>query len=304
MSLDDLIIGNSILKKALLNYSFNRPIMFIGTLGCGKTTLAHYVARELFKAPEENIRDINCVYFSKKDDMRHEIDELFRTSLFGRKKVLILDEIHGLSASKDSQQVLLQPLNELPKEILVIACTTSIEGIVPTLLSRFAQFRVSLLSEEESLELITKICTKENIELSKPIKALLIVKSAGIPRNIIIGIEKLRNVIDIDEAEYLLDAIELENSKDILDLLKPLLSRTAWDNLIPIINKTLKTTTPSNIRVGLINLLGGRLLSKYNKEEYIPDLVDILLEAEGYPEKALLVSALYKCWLMIAKWYR
>jgi hypothetical protein len=49
----------------------------------------------------------------------------------------------------------------------------------------------------------------------------------------------------------------------------------------------------------LINLIGGRLLSKFPKEPYLPKLVKILHKAEGFPEKALLVSALYETWLVV-----
>lgn len=297
MNLDDIIVGNTVLKKALLSYSFKKPIMFVGVLGCGKTTLAHYVARELFQAPEENIRDINCVYFSKKDDMRHEVDELSKTSIFGTKKVLILDEIHGLS--KESQQVLLQPLNSLPDNTFVIACTTSIEGVLNTLISRFAQFKVLPLSDQESLELINRACSKETVELSKPIKAILIEKSQGIPRNILIGIEKLRGITDVAEAEYLLDITELTDGKDALELLKHLLSGTSWDKMITVINATFKSATPAAIRVALINLIGGRLLSRFPKEGYLSKIINILHDAEGFPEKALLVSALFECWRVV-----
>ena len=164
-------VGNTRLKKFLKNISLVKPIMLEGDTGLGKTTLA-YILADMFGAPSENITDLNCVHFSKIEDMRERLTNLGKASLFGSKKVLILDEIHELS--NKTQQVLLKPLELLSNNIFVIACTTTTQKVIPTLLGRFDRFRVQPLDNTESMTLINIVSSKIGIKIADKFKVLLI----------------------------------------------------------------------------------------------------------------------------------
>jgi DNA polymerase-3 subunit gamma/tau len=291
-SLDE-VIGNQHIIKFFKTYSWGRPVLLEGETGCGKTTFCYLVAK-MFNVAEENIIDKNCVYFSKVDDLRAEIDSLHKTSIFGRRRILILDELHGL-VSAQARQVLLKPLENLPADVLVLACTTSTQSLPQTLLDRFIRLRVHPLSGIETKQLLELVMEKEGIKLTKPIMALLLEKSGGIPRRLLTGLEKLRDVSDVKEAEQLLDLVIVEENGDSLELIKHLLSKSSWSVLSKVLDKVLRSNSPEAIRVGLINLIGGRLMSQHlPKEDYLPAIVDVLVDADGYPEKALLVNALFK----------
>ena len=159
--LDD-VLGNKPVKKVITDMvkSTFSHILLEGYRGCGKTTLA-YVIADLFGADRQNITKINCVYMSGVDEMRNRLDGLNKSSIFGRKKVIILDEIHGLS--KQAQQVFLTPLEELNKDSLVIACTTTTEAVNPMLLDRFKRLRVQPLNDDDAITLIKRVCKVEKI---------------------------------------------------------------------------------------------------------------------------------------------
>ena len=103
----DEIFGNKHIISVLKDMGQFRPIMFEGMRGSVKTTLA-YITAKMFGANDQTIEDINCVHFSKKEDMEGILEPLFKSSIFGDKKVLILDELHEVSPK--AQQLLLKPL--------------------------------------------------------------------------------------------------------------------------------------------------------------------------------------------------
>ena len=287
------VVGNDHIKQVLKQWCENRtfnPIMFEGERGCAKTTLAHIVAKE-FGAPDENITDLNCVHFSGVDNMRERMDSLHKSSLFGKYKVLILDEIHRLSAV--TQQVLLKPLEALPPNILIIACSTEPNSLISTLLDRFVRFRVSLLNFTESEYLLSSVLAKEGITFPKWKKALLLEESEGNPRRILTGLSKIININDEEEVKYLLDLNNIEENSDILKLLRVFNTVNSWEPVKNELKICLKTNSPNNIRVGLMNIISGSLMSNFPILKGIK-LYDNLIKAEVYPEKANLIMALYK----------
>jgi len=286
------LIGNEALKKSLQAVGYDKPIMLEGQKGCGKTTIAKIIATE-FDTPKENIEEINC--FNMKIDEARELQAKWnRTSLFGNKKVFILDEIHGLEAR--CQQTFLTPLEKLPKNTIVIACTTSTEKMLDTLLRRFVRYRVSTLSHSESKQLVNSILEKQNLNLTKFAKDLLIEKSQGIPGLILTGLPKIIGIEDSEEIKFLLELGSIEASQDTLDLFKMFLSSDfTWNNFSVKLKKIFKTNSPEEIRVGLMNIISGNVMSDFYKpsnKEKLVRLYSSLKDAGRFPEKANLVIAL------------
>jgi len=290
------LFGNDELKKVIPTLNLHRPILIGGVYGSGKTSVAYIIAN-LFGADEYNIKDINCVHFSKIDDMRSELDSLTKSSIFGKKRVLILDEIHELS--EKSLKVILKPLEEekLLKDVLIIGCTTEVNSINKILLSRFTILRVRPLTVMESKQLLDYVCEKEGIRLDKVFKQLLIEKAEGIARILLKNIALVRGAKTIEEARYLLELSFLEEvDEDVLTLYKAL-QVADWRVIKGLLSTLLKKRSPNTVKVGLQNLIGGRLLSDYMKEvegDRLINLYSILDGAYGIPEKASLIVALHK----------
>ena len=264
-------IGNSAIVKAVKGIV--APILFIGERGCGKTTLAHLVAKD-FGAVNENITEVNCGSFRKIDDMRELIDSFGRSSLFGNKKVYILDELHQLLGP--SQSALLTPLENLRDSVLIVGCTTNIEGLIDPFLERFTRFKVAPLADNESMKLLDSVCKKENINLPRWLTALLIEQSGGIPRNLLTGLAVVQNVKNENEAAFLLETTKLEMfDADTLDLFKLLMSGAEWSTVKKSLTVALKKQDPVGIAIGLVNISAGRAMSEFyrgvdkNKLKYI-----------------------------------
>jgi len=268
-------------------------IMLEGSTGSGKTTIAYIIAAA-FGA--QSVDDVNCVHFSSINEMREKLDSLQKTS-FLKRRVLILDEIHRLSAQ--SQDVLLKPLEGgLASDVLILACTTTTEKLGKALLDRFKRLKVTPLSDKEAVQLIERIEKAEKIEIPKWKKALIVDKCEGVPRRILSGIEKVISIDDEKEVVFLLDLSELEEeNEDVLNLFKNLLAVQSWDKIKVLLKQVLKSTSPDGIRIGLLNIIASRLMSDYSKEierERLGKVYEILSAPIFYPEKSNIIYLIFK----------
>ncbi len=300
----DEVVGLDYIKNALERFEFDVPVMFHGERGCGKTTFAEILAKEFCEDEFTlNIRTINCGYYTKIDDMRAEIDRLHVSSLFGKNKVLILDEIHRLSNA--SQNAWLIPLEKLPENVLVLACTTEPNKIIPTLLRRFVQYKVHRLGPVDARILIDKVLAKENISMPKWAKIKVIEQTDCIPGLIMTALPKIIGITDEAKVDYLLEVVTMEQDADVLEILKQILGSTGWSAVKEALKVALKETKPESVRMSLMNLISGRMMSNFatdgNELIRLCDFYDGLQEAEGYPEKANLINAIFKAFYNFRK---
>lgn len=304
-NLDDFV-GNVPLVKSLkssyIDKYNNTPLMFVGNYGSGKTTLAKIIANHFSLNELENISEVNCGDKRKIEDARDIIKSLRNTSIFGFNKVIILDEIHRLN--EHSQSAWLTELEKLPKNVLVIACTTTTENMLPTLKRRFIHYKVKVLSNSDCKLLIDNICNQENITLPKWLKALLIEKSNNVPGVILSNLPKVIDVTDAQEAEELLDVLNVDASKDVLDLFKMILSGVEWNVIKKDLSRLFKYEDAEAVRIGLMNIISTRMLSDYikNTDEGRKLVRGMLALKEScvIPYKATLVSAIYEMVLIFS----
>lgn len=293
-SLDEFV-GNDQLKKVLKSIDYKSPIFFEGPTGCGKTSLSYIIARN-YGANPLTIREINCGYYTKIETMREEIDNLNKSSLFGNKKALILSEVHKLSPA--SQNAWLIPLENLSESILVIGNTIYTNSLLQEFMDRFLRFKVRSLTTKESLLLLNKVCEKENIVLPKWLQSLIITKSDGIPRRILTSVSKVRDINNEEDAKYLLDKVQLEERIDVLSLFKLLLVKASWKLVKKELSNLLKTKTPNDISMSLINIVAGRLSSDYIKDKEegknLLLLIDCLRDSSRIPEESNLKIELFR----------
>jgi replication factor C large subunit len=98
------MIGNEEERSTVMKWlsgwlSGNKPLLLIGPPGVGKTTLVHVLARQL---------DYDLIEMNASDTRnREELEQLImpilvNTSIFGKKMLLFLDEVDGISGREDT----------------------------------------------------------------------------------------------------------------------------------------------------------------------------------------------------------
>ena len=137
---EDVVCQDSV-KTILMNQiqtgEFKQGYLFTGSAGCGKTTSARIFANEINKGKGKPI-EIDGASNNGVDNIRNIIEDCRMKSLDSDYKIYIIDEVHMLSIG--AFNALLKVLEEPPKGVIFIMCTTDPQKIPATILSRVQRF--------------------------------------------------------------------------------------------------------------------------------------------------------------------
>lgn len=116
-------------------------------------------------------------------------------------KIVILDEVHMLS--KQLQNALLKLLEEPPKHLVIIMCTTDPDKLLDTLRSRCqVKLEVRKADENDLVQRMLYICKQENIITSKEALAEIAKQTNRVPREALMLLEDVaksyNNEVTID----------------------------------------------------------------------------------------------------------
>ncbi|GAG09130.1 unnamed protein product, partial [marine sediment metagenome] len=107
---------------------------------------------------------------------------------------------------------------------------------------------------------------------------------------------QIRNTTDIEEVDYLLEIGSIEEDDDILDLFKVIIAKKDWSFGQPVLKALLKKKNPEDIRIGLLNIASGMLMSYYyddSKYKTIKIMKDSLIKKDiTLPNKTNLILSL------------
>jgi DNA polymerase III subunit gamma/tau len=191
------IIDNETNNKLILAMSKHggpSTLIFSGSYGCGKTTLARLVPK-VFNCL--NLTDDICGECeSCKSDILNSplyleldasmigrveaIDDLYEDLTFvpkNKKRVIVFDEFH--LTSRQAQSKMLKLFEDAPQNIYYILCTTDKNAILPTIISRSLTLNFNTKSKEEVINNINKLAKDQNINISQDVANLIAIRSKG-----------------------------------------------------------------------------------------------------------------------------
>lgn len=228
-NLDEFFGNESIkesLKTVLSREDKPRTLLFSGPSGCGKTTLSRIVANMLgcdeMDLVEHNISNMRGI-----DTAREIISSCQFEPLYGNVRVIILNECH--KATNEFQNAMLEILEEPPKGVYFILCTTEPEKLLKTIKTRATTYNVSTLRKHDMINLVNWVLESEGIKLSEKVKSAVLFAAEGCARKAMVILDQ---IIDIPEEEKQLDAIN-ENTPDettIIDLCRKIMAKEPGPN--------------------------------------------------------------------------
>lgn len=188
-------IGNQRTKETVFNRLRNgkppQQIMLNGTTGCGKTTMARILIREIMCENRGEIlgacgechnctkledyiltgrtddlidvEEIDIASKSGKGDIEDLIADMVQYPMEFPYKVYLFDEVH--MASDAAQTSLLKPVEEPPPHVILIFATTDPEKLKDTIRNRMAlTLKVEKPSTKELVAHMAGICRNEGID--------------------------------------------------------------------------------------------------------------------------------------------
>ncbi|MEM5804424.1 MAG: replication factor C small subunit [Candidatus Aenigmatarchaeota archaeon] len=160
-------------------------MLFAGPPGCGKTTAALCMARDLFGSDwRYNYLELNASDERGIDVVRHKIKDFARTKPMATAyKVICLDEADSLTS--DAQHALRRTMEKYSKTSRFILICNYSSRIIEPIQSRCAIFRFKPLTKEEALAFMKKIAAAEKVDIEEQaFEALLAVAEGDMRRAI------------------------------------------------------------------------------------------------------------------------
>lgn len=138
-----------------------------------------------------------------------ELTEIAMTRpMFGRRRILLIDEAQGLS--KQAWDALLKLIEEPPEYLTFIFATTEVDKVRPAILSRCTTLEVSLLDHQTAVAHLKKICGLEGFSYEEKALDLIAFVSKGHSRDLLKNLEQC--------SFYSGDSITVEATLEVLSL--------------------------------------------------------------------------------------
>jgi DNA polymerase III subunit gamma/tau len=166
----------TVLEGAIKKGDIPHAMLFSGTRGTGKTTLARIFAKAIGTA-DLDLYEIDAASNRGIDDIRELKESVYTLPYESKYKVYIIDEVHMLT--KEAFNALLKTLEEPPSYVVFILATTEEEKLLDTILSRCQVFRMRSPSRAVLAETVIDVAIQEGFTLSLDAADLIAVAADG-----------------------------------------------------------------------------------------------------------------------------
>jgi DNA polymerase III delta prime subunit len=150
----------------------NLNILFIGDMGCGKTSILNALIREYYngntdKQYADNVLHINSLKEQGINYYRNDVKTFCQTCsiIKNKKKIVVLDDIDLIN--EQSQQVFRNCIDKFSHNVHFISSCSNIQKVIESLQSRFTIIKIKPLQRNNLAKIMKKIKVAENIEISE-----------------------------------------------------------------------------------------------------------------------------------------
>ncbi len=274
------IQGQDSAVKALVEYvktykkQKKKALIIYGPPGNGKTASVHAVANEF----RYEILEINASDFRNKDSINQIVGGASQQmSLFGKSKIILVDELDGLSGREDRGGIsAITKLLQTSAFPIIMTANDPYHKKFSTLRKKSEMIEFKTLSYLSVYSYLKKICKNENIDFQEEALKSLARRAGGDLRGAITDLQ-------------LISAVENKISSETLETLS---GRRQKESMISALMKIFKTTDPLIALQALDNVdenldkvmlwIDENLPKEYTKPEDLASAYDKLSRADVF----------------------
>tara|TARA_B100001093_G_scaffold83901_1_gene75411 strand:- start:1825 stop:2787 length:963 start_codon:yes stop_codon:yes gene_type:complete len=227
----------------LLKNMNNLNILFIGNSESGKTSLIQACIREYYHVdyiPRNNVLFINSLQEQGIQYYRNEVKTFCQTSssIPNKKKFIILDDIDNIN--DQSQQVFRNCIDKYSSNVHFIASCSNTQKVIDSIQSRITLIKINPIKSSYLNKIFNNITKKENINITKDAKLLVLQISNNSIRQLTNYLEKFKLIgitITIDEVKKICTNINFHELESYLNACKKNDIKLSNQIIINIYNK-------------------------------------------------------------------
>jgi len=224
------IIGQEDVLKQLRNFIVNfskqkkKSALIYGPSGTGKTSSVYAIANEL----EYEVIEVNASDFRNAEQINQKVGNAIKQqSLFAKGKIILVDEIDGLSGHKDRGGI--QTITKLIVDStypIILTATNPFDNKFSSLRSKSNLIEFKQIDYLSIFKILKRICEHEKIKYDEEILKALSRRAGGDARAAINDLQML-----------------IQDKKELSkESLEELAGRNKTDNIMTALNKIFKTT--------------------------------------------------------------
>ena len=258
---------------------FPHTILLQGMTGCGKTTIGRIIANEL-GCKGNDYREINSGDFRGIDTVRDISKACEYKPLEGPCRVYLIDECHKMT--NDAQNAFLKRLEDTPKHIYFILCTTDPGKLIAAVKNRCSTFQVDPLTDVQMKGLLKGVARKEGESLNDEILSQIVQDSLGQPRKALVILEQVLSVSEEERLEVAKQTAIQETQ--VIELCRVLLKKGASWKEVSSILVSIQEQDPEDIRRMVLGYCKSVLLKSDNPTAGL--IMDFFIEPfynSGFP---------------------
>jgi replication factor C subunit 2/4 len=206
----------------------NLNVLFIGSIGSGKTAFLNAVIREYYKGLTpteyvENILHINSLKEQGINYYRNDVKTFCQTcsSVKGKKKIIVLDDIDFIN--EQSQQVFRNCIDKYSHNVHFISSCSNSQKVIESLQSRLIIIKIKPLQRVNLSKIMHKIKKLEQIDITSDAEEFVLNVCNNTAKILINYMEKfklLNEAITLELATNVCSNISLFTFEDYTQLLK------------------------------------------------------------------------------------
>jgi replication factor C large subunit len=199
------------IKAFIKTFPQKKAILLYGPAGTGKTSLAHTLAQET----NSEILELNASDLRNREQLERVLKPATQqATLFGKGRIILVDEVDGISTADRGGLPELLSLIEKTKFPIIITANDIWQQKFNLLRQRSELVSMKALNYKTILLILKDIAEKEKIKVTEEIMTSISIKSRGDVRA---AINDLQSVFEVNKPE---DIGERDKEEDIFNVLR------------------------------------------------------------------------------------